>query len=102
MNFFHPSLGIEAFIYISKFPILFFSISIFQRYRIQALILFLIFLGELIYEFTGNTFKRYITFETNYNSKLQKLFNFYRGGLLSLVLLILGIIIAQNWSRILN
>lgn len=101
-EFFHPSLVIEPLIYISKFPILFLSISIFQRYRIQALILFLIFLGMLIYEFTGNTFKRYITFETNYNSKLQKLFNFYKGGLVSLVLLILGIIIAQNLSRILN
>lgn len=100
-EFFHPSLGIETFIYIFKFFFLGISFSIFQINHILALISFLIFLGMIMYEFTGNMFKRYITFETNYNSKLQKSFKFYIMCLLSLVFLILGIIITQNWNKVL-
>jgi hypothetical protein len=102
-EFFHPSLGIEIIIDMTKF--LFFYTSfflIYQKYHILALISFLIFLGMIIYQFTGNVFKRYITFETNYNSKLQKSFKFYRNVLLSLLFLILGIIITQNWNRLFN
>jgi hypothetical protein len=101
-EFFHPSLGIESFIYYLKYILLGFSIPMFLINRILFLIPFLIFLGIIIYEFTGKVFKRYITFETNYNTKLQKLFKFYWSSLLSLVLLILGIVIAQNWNRLLN
>jgi len=102
-EFFHPSLGIELIIDMTKFLFLYTSFFlIYQKYHVLALISFLIFLGMIIYQFTGNVFKRYITFETNYNSKLQKSFKFYRNVLLSLLFLILGIIITQNWNRLFN
>lgn len=100
-EFFHPSLGIESFIWVFKFFFLGIAISIFQINHILALISFLIFLSMIVYEFTGNVFKRYITFETNYNSKLQKSFKLCIMSLLSLVFLILGIIITQNLNKIL-
>lgn len=96
-DLFHPNLEYDRVLTATKIFFFIFAIIRIQTNHIIALISFLISLMITIYSFTAKTFRQYITYETNHNSRLKKWYNWFIVGLISFVIMLIGFFIRLNW-----
>ena len=98
---FHPTGNIEMFF--SMFKLLFILSAFFmlEHNIILALIFLLVFLIMIIYSFVGNTFRHYITYETNHYFKLQKSYALFQNILISIVIGIIILFVSGAWKKFL-
>ena len=98
---FHPTGNIEIFFSVSKFLLILSAFLMLEVNNVLALLFLLIFLITITYSFVGNTFKHYITYETNQYFKLQKSYNVFQNILISIIIGSVLIFVSGVWRNLL-